>query len=191
MAECLDLRHIPPQKAQEIINYTLKSYGVQQLTALVDDDQTAAGLAKQIGGSDYRVQTGEQGGDYYLNIHKNYVKTQLGQEVNYVLLISSLSLGQGDKALGNKLLIGLLESIAQIDVIPSHLVLINEAVNMVINPANGLPALEHLAALGCEILVSADSVDYYTQQSQLALGYAITNVHLAALLAQAGKVVTL
>jgi len=191
MAEWLDLRKLPLGEAQEIISRTLRSYGVQEVTALVGDGQTADGLAKQIGSSDYQVQTGEQGGDYYLNIHKTLVKSGLGQEVSYVLLIGSLTLGQGDNILGNKLLVNLLESMAQVDVLPSHLVLINEAVTMAISQAPQLAALEQLAAQGCEILISADSLDYYAHPSKLGLGYAITSLHLAALLAQAGKVVAI
>lgn len=191
MAEWLDLRKVPLGEAQEIISRTLRYCGVEELTALVGDGQTADGLAKKIGGSDYQVQIGEQGGDYYLNVHKNYVKHQLGREVNYVLLIGSLALGHGDTGLGQKLLTGLLESAAQVELLPSHLILVNEAVNMAINQTPQLTALEQLAAQGCEILVSADSLDFYASQTQLKIGYAITSLHLAALLAQAGKVVAL
>jgi len=191
MAEWLDLRKVPPQQAQEIINRTLSKCQVDELMALVDDDQIANGLAKELGGSDYQIQTGEQGGDYYLNIHKTFIKPQLGQEVSYVLLVSSLTLGQGDKSLGHKLLLNLLASMAQIDIGPSHLVLLNEAVTLATPQASQIAILEQLAATGCEIMVSADSLDYYAQRSQLAIGYAITSLHLASLLAQAGKVVAL
>ncbi|MGE5380822.1 MAG: hypothetical protein ACM3NT_07095 [Methylocystaceae bacterium] len=190
MAEWLDLRKVPLGEAQEIISRTLR-YGVKELTALIGDGQTADGLAKKIGGSDYQVQVGEQGGDYYLNVHKTYIKHQLGREVNYVVLVGSLTMGQGDKELGQKLLTGLLESMAQVDLLPSHLILVNEAVNMAVTQAPQLTALEQLAAQGCEILVSADSLDFYASPSQLKIGYTITNLPLAALIAQAGKVVAL
>lgn len=191
MVEWLDLRKIPAQQAQEIINRTLRQQQVEELNALVDDDQIADGLAQKLSGTDYQIQTGEQGGDYYLNIHKGFAKPQLGQEVSYVVLVGSLSLGQGDKDQGHKLLINLLKSMAQVDITPSHLILINEAVTMAVAHSAQLPVVEQLRAIGCEIMVCTDSLEYYAQRSQLAIGYAVSSLHIAALLAQAGKVVTL
>ncbi|MGE5454947.1 MAG: hypothetical protein ACM3O9_07095 [Methylocystaceae bacterium] len=191
MTEWLDLRKATPSEALGIIDRKFRSFGVQEITALVGDGQTADGLAKKIGGTDYQVQVAEQGGDYYLNVHKTSFTKQLDGEVSYLLLLGSLALGHGAKELGQKLLINLLEHMAQPDLTPSHLVLTNEAVAMAVSQSPQLAVLEQLAAQGCEILISADSLDYYAHPSQLAIGYTITSLHLAGLLAQAGKVVAL
>lgn len=190
MAEWLDLRKVPLSEAQQIINRTFMFYGVQDVTALVDDQQTANGLARLIENREFTVEIGEHGGDYYLNVHKTtFVKPQMSKDTGYVLMIGSTSMGRGDDELGRRLLNGFLEGLAQVDNQPNQIVLLNEAVLMVAKTSTFLAPLKQLAAMGCDILVSSESADQYGVTAELALGFTVNSLHIAELVSQASRVV--
>ncbi|OWZ83006.1 sulfurtransferase-like selenium metabolism protein YedF [Natranaerobius trueperi] len=110
---------------------------------------------------------------------------------NYILLITSDTLGEGDKELGVKLMSSYLHSLNETEILPTHILFMNSGVKLVTNESDSLEELNILEEKGVKLLACGTCLSYYSLEEKKAVGE-VGNMHLSAeLMVKADKVVTL
>lgn len=110
---------------------------------------------------------------------------------NYLIFITTDSLGTGDRELGRKLMSSYIYSVLQVENLPTHILFINSGVNLVTSDSDLLDELRELENKGVKILACGTCLDYYSLKEDVAVGD-VTNMHLTVeLMAEAGKVITI
>lgn len=105
--------------------------------------------------------------------------------ISQAVLMTSDSIGDGDRALGTLLARGFLYTLTEMSQRPGTLIMMNSAVTLACSESELLPDLEKLESLGCEILVCGTCLDFYGLTKELQVGsisnmYSITEALLAA-----------
>ena len=86
------------------------------------------------------------------------------------LLFLSDLLGEGDPALGRKLIQGFCFSLRQLELLPERLIFMNRGIFLSTEGSSCLEDLRALEAAGVEVLSCGTCLDYYGRREQLALG---------------------
>jgi selenium metabolism protein YedF len=108
---------------------------------------------------------------------------------DYVVVISSDKMGEGDPQLGMILMKGFLNSLHEQEIMPTHLVFYNSGAKMVIPEAGVLSSLKELEEKGVEILVCGTCVDFYGIKEQMAVGKISNMFTITGTMANTGHVV--
>ncbi len=97
---------------------------------------------------------------------------------NSILVISSNTMGSGDKALGQKLMEGFIYSLTEQDenILPKTIILYNEGVLLSTSNVKTIADLTILSKKGVEILSCGLCLDFYNVIDQLKVG-SITNMY--------------
>ncbi|MCE1197392.1 MAG: sulfurtransferase-like selenium metabolism protein YedF [Marinilabiliales bacterium] len=108
---------------------------------------------------------------------------------NYVVVISSDKMGDGDPLLGAILMKAFLNALPDQPQLPTHLLLYNAGVKMATDISGVDAALQSLAAKGVEILLCGTCVDFYVIRSQIVAGRITDMFTLTKTMAEAGHIV--
>ncbi len=109
---------------------------------------------------------------------------------NMIYVISSDSMGRGSDELGWALLQTYVQTIKDVQPLPSKIVLYNAGVKLVTNESGALDALRELQARGIEILACGTCLDFYQLKSAIQVGQ-ISNMHeIMTTMAEADKIVS-
>lgn len=108
-----------------------------------------------------------------------------------VVLMTSDSIGDGDRALGTLLSRGFIYTLSEMAHRPGTLIMMNSAVTLACSDSELLPDLKKLERLGCEILVCGTCLDFYGLTKNLQVG-SISNMYsITEALLQADKTLTI
>ena len=111
--------------------------------------------------------------------------------MDYVLLVTSKEFGMGDKILGEKLMYSYFYSLSEGDVLPSHILFLNEGVKLTTEETPTIPILQSLVDKGVTLYVCGLCLDYYNLNKEIKVGE-IGNMYLnQEIMAQASKVITI
>ncbi|MDN5348452.1 MAG: hypothetical protein PWP65_2017 [Clostridia bacterium] len=163
-----------------------------ELTAIVDNEVARDNIVKLARSLDCSVQVEQQGQDYYIHIRKEgFSATALATRPGQVLLITTSALGQGSVELGEILLRNFLYTLAESEVLPQRLILLNAGVKLACEGSPALASLMELERKGVEVLACGTCLDYYQMKERLCVG-SITNMYsVVEHLLGAEKVITL
>ncbi|HHB75808.1 MAG TPA: sulfurtransferase-like selenium metabolism protein YedF [Desulfobulbus sp.] len=107
-----------------------------------------------------------------------------------VYVISSDSMGRGSDELGWALLQTYIQTIEQVDPLPTKIIFYNSGVKLVTGQSGALDALISLQQKGVEILACGACLDYFQLKSEIKIGH-ISNMHeIMTAMSEAGKVVS-
>ncbi len=113
------------------------------------------------------------------------------EATDYVLLITSDTLGQGSKELGKKLMNSYLHCLSQSETLPSHILFMNYGVNLVLDNSDVLEELDTLQNNGVQLKACGTCLDYYEVKERVAVGQ-IGNMYTSVdLMNTAAKVITI
>lgn len=124
-----------------------------------------------------------------LMVSAEYLLLDSGTSGHRVVLVGSERLGEGDPALGRRLMLAWLAELSARPLPPATLILYNEGVKWL---APGSPALEDLVVLahhGADLMLCADSLEHYQIPPPLAAGRAVTMAEIADCLMRAAVVI--
>ncbi|OEF95930.1 sulfurtransferase-like selenium metabolism protein YedF [Desulfuribacillus alkaliarsenatis] len=110
---------------------------------------------------------------------------------NYVVLITSKTLGDGAVELGEKLMSNYLIALSEGEVLPSHILLINTGVELVKQGEKTVNSIKMLADNGVTVLTCGTCLDYYQLKEQLAVGQVSNIYSFRDIMADADNVITL
>jgi len=107
-----------------------------------------------------------------------------------VYVISSDSMGRGSDELGWALLQTYIQTIEQVDPLPTKIIFYNSGVKLVAGQSGALDALVSLQQKGVEILACGTCLDFFQLKSEIKIGH-ISNMHeIMTAMSEAGKVVS-
>jgi selenium metabolism protein YedF len=162
--------------------------GVGELTVMVDNEGSAENVRRFAGKSGYSVTVRQQGGDFLLDLRDAGKGRSAPEEEtlrrdssfrflkNRSLLIPADSLGRGSEELGRILLKALLNTLAENEVLPGKIILINAGVKLACDDPETVEALQGLESRGVEVLACGTCLDYYELTEDLKAGR-ISNAH--------------
>jgi len=122
----------------------------------------------------------EIGGDYYVGAGKMEfidLEPQLTRDRNYLLVMGSQFLGDGNEELGKALVRSFYYALASEENLPAQIILTNSAVKLAVEGSPVLQSLIDLEKRGVHILVCSTSLDYYCLREKLYAG-TIANMYL-------------
>ncbi len=109
---------------------------------------------------------------------------------NYTVVIKSKAMGTADKDLAENLLVGFINVLSETEILPSHILLYAEGVNMVCEGSNAVDDLKALESSGVEILSCGTCLDYFELTDKLEVGKRTTMTKIVEILSKTDKVVT-
>lgn len=107
----------------------------------------------------------------------------------YVVVIRGETMGEGERELGVMLMRAFINSLADLDVLPSHVILYNGGVKLAICETDTARGLEKLAAVGVEIVLCGTCTDYYELSDSVAVGTISNMYRINSILAAADHVI--
>jgi len=172
---------------QPVINTkkALEALAKGTLISLVDNETAKENVSRLVQSMGCTCEIEEKDGLFYLHITKDAQSQASGQTAapapslyaNRVLLISSAGFGSGEPELSNILMKSLLYTVSQaIDLLPKHIILINEGVTLALPEALPFAHLQQLSELGVDIICCGTCLDYYGLKNQYKVGR-VTNMY--------------
>ena len=96
-----------------------------------------------------------------------------------VVLISSKTMGDGEEALGEKLMKAFIYSLTEAPEMPSHVIMYNNGAFLSQEGSEAVEDLKNLESQGVEILTCGTCLDHYGITDKLAVGE-VTNMYVIA-----------
>ncbi len=107
-----------------------------------------------------------------------------------VYVISSDSMGRGSDELGWALLQTYVQTIEQVEPLPSKIIFYNSGVKLVTGQSGALDALMSLQAKGVEILACGTCLDFFELKSEIKIGHISNMYDIMTAMSEAGKLVS-
>lgn len=155
----------------------LKKIDEGKVEISVDNEVSLQNLEKFSQEMGYSYDTQISGEIFRIIIDKKKEKMLL-QEKNdkTVIVIDSLTMGNGDLELGKILLKGFIYTLTEYDKLPKSILLYNEGVKLVTTNSESLDDLLTLEARGVEILACGACLNFYNLTKEIRVG-SITNMY--------------
>lgn len=111
------------------------------------------------------------------------------QNNNYVIVIKSDLMGEGDKELGEILMKAFTNTIGEIPSLPTAIIMYNKGIFLATNESPVVESLRELEFKGVEILICGTCVEYYNKKQQINIGTISNMFTIMETLSSAGKVI--
>lgn len=108
---------------------------------------------------------------------------------DYVVVIRGETMGEGEHELGTMLMRACINSLSDLDVLPSYVILYNGGVKLAVRETDTARGLEKLTAKGVEIVLCGTCTDYYELTDSLAVGTVSNMYRINSILAAADHVI--
>jgi selenium metabolism protein YedF len=108
---------------------------------------------------------------------------------NFVVVISSDTMGEGDAELGHLLLENFIKALKDLDKLPQKIVFYNKGVTIVTKSSPVITHLQDLEKMGVELLLCATCVNYYKLEEQVGAGMLSNMYSIAESMASAGSII--
>jgi selenium metabolism protein YedF len=111
------------------------------------------------------------------------------QKGDFVVVISSDKMGEGDDQLGHLLIANFIKALKDLDKLPQKIVFYNNGVKLVTNTSPVIEYLRDLEKMGVEIMLCATCVNYYSLESAIGAGTLSNMYSIAEVMASAGNII--
>ncbi len=176
--------------------------GAETVTVLVDNEASRQNLLRFARSQGHRAESSAQDSDRF-SITISAVSGTPRQPFDaagfscattrppgLVYVIYSDSMGRGSDELGWAMLQTYIQTIRDVQPLPSKILLYNSGVKLVTSASGALEALRQLQELGVEILACGTCLDYFRLKSAIQVGQ-ISNMHeIMSAMAEAGRLVS-
>lgn len=88
----------------------------------------------------------------------------------YTVVLKSVEMGDGDPDLGELLMRSCLNSLIELDTLPSTIILYNSGVRLAVDDSDSSIALQALESAGVELLICGTCIDFYGLKGQINIG---------------------
>jgi selenium metabolism protein YedF len=111
------------------------------------------------------------------------------QKGNYIVVISSDKMGEGNEQLGHLLIINFVKALKDLDKLPQKIIFYNNGVKLATKSSPVIDHLKDLENMGVEILLCATCVNFYCLETVVGVG-AVSNMYtIAEAMAASEKVI--
>lgn len=108
---------------------------------------------------------------------------------NYVIVISSDKMGEGDSDLGHLLMTNFIKAVKDLDKLPGKILFYNSGVTLVKKNSPHIDHLQDLEKMGVELILCGTCVDYYKLREETGAGIISNIFTMAEVMASAGKII--
>lgn len=108
---------------------------------------------------------------------------------NYVVVISSDKMGEGDKKLGHLLMSTFVKALKDTDKLPEKILFYNNGVKLTIKSSPVIDNLRDLEKMGIELLLCGTCVNFYSLESEVGVGSISNMFIMTEIMASTGKVI--
>jgi selenium metabolism protein YedF len=173
----------------------------ESFIVLTDNKTSFNNLSRFLKDNKAEIQVSETSGVWTLTIRKTtvdiiqpneekYCAPEIAhfEKGNYVVVISSDKMGEGDEQLGLLLMTTFINAMRDLDELPQKLLFYNNGVKLVTNNSPVIETLRDLEKMGVEIMLCGTCVNHYSLASVVGAG-TISNMYtMAGIMASSGKV---
>lgn len=176
--------------------------GASAIKVLVDNEASQSNVARFGRSQGHEVSCSREGDNLYSvtivaragtaadSFDAGDYQCALPSSPKMIYVISSDSMGRGSDQLGWALLQTFVQTIKDVQPLPSKIVLYNAGVKLVTTESGALEALRQLQARGVEILACGTCLDFFQLKSAIQVGQ-ISNMHeIMSTMAEADKIVS-
>jgi selenium metabolism protein YedF len=167
---------------------------------LVDNETSKQNVERFCKDNGVEVRSVRSGGVFTMTMKKLHKEAIAADEKAYcapepvkkphVVVFRSDAMGNGPAELGQILLKAFVNTLKEVKPIPSHLVLYNTGVNLVVEGSALLGPFSELERMGVKILACGTCLDYFNLKSKLKVGEVSNMYTILETITNAGHVVT-
>lgn len=137
---------------------------------LVDNEVAKNNICKYAEGLGYSFSSSEKDGNYIIKIEKSKENKIEKDKDDFIIVIGTNKLGQGDDNLGTILMKGYLYTLSESDILPKEIIFLNGGVKLTVDSSEVLESLKNLEKRGVKILSCGTCLDFYGVKNNLAIG---------------------
>lgn len=183
-----------------VINTKKELEGVnigENIEVIVDNEIAVQNLTKFANVQDFPVSSSKVSDDeFHVNISKGEkaveeeeVICEPNKKDNFVIVISSDKMGEGNEVLGHKLLKAFIFAVTKQDKLPKTMLFYNMGAHMTCEGSEVLEDLKLLESEGVEIMTCGTCLDFYGIKEKLCVG-TVTNMYdIAETMEKASKII--
>lgn len=108
---------------------------------------------------------------------------------NYIVVVSSDKMGEGDEELGHLLMSNFIKAIKDLDKLPLKIVFYNKGVMVATNSSPVIDHLKDLEKMGVELLLCATCVNHYSLAESIGTGTLSNMYTIAEVMTSAGNII--
>jgi selenium metabolism protein YedF len=174
----------------------------ESFIVLTDNSTSFSNLSRFLKDNNTDFQISEAGGVWTLTITKKsgeapQVKTEdycaspvtHFEKGNYVIVVASDKMGDGDEALGHLLMGNFIKALKDLDRLPKKMVFYNNGVKLAAKSSAVIEHLKDLEQMGVELLLCATCVNHYALESVVGAGTLSNMYVIAEVMASAGNII--
>ncbi|MCT4640105.1 MAG: sulfurtransferase-like selenium metabolism protein YedF [Bacteroidales bacterium] len=141
-------------------------------------------------GNEFRIKFNTSGDTVAPQITEEYCPVPEKNELsNTVITVKSNKMGEGDPELGEILIKAFINTISELDRLPSHVIFYNSGVKLTTQNSGVTDALKELNNSGVKIIVCGTCVDFYDIKDKVEVG-TISNMYtISDIMDKAAKIV--
>lgn len=158
---------------------------------LVDNEVAKNNICKYAEGCGYDFESSKKEGNFVIKIEKTFEKEVKEEENDFVILLGTDKLGEGNDDLGKILMKGYLYTLSESDVIPKELIFLNGGVKLTVKNSEVLESLKTLEKRGVKIMSCGTCLDFYGLKEELAIGEISNMYAIVESMNKASKVIKL
>ena len=181
----------------------LKEINTGESFILLTDNQTSFdNLSRFLKDNNSSFQFNKSGEVWTLTITKttgsvseiraeDYCTTEIThfEKGNYIVVITSDKMGEGDEELGHLLMSNFIKAIKDLDRLPQKMVFYNKGVMIVTNNSPLIDHLKDLEKMGVELLLCATCVNHYSLADSIGAGKLSNMYTIAEVMSTAGNII--
>lgn len=137
---------------------------------LVDNEVAKNNICKYADGCGYTFEALEEEENFIIKVEKKGENKIEKNSDEFVIVVGTDKLGQGNDELGTILMKGYLYTLSENDVIPKELIFLNGGVKLTVEGSEVLESLKTLEKRGVKILSCGTCLDFYGIKDDLAIG---------------------
>jgi selenium metabolism protein YedF len=174
----------------------------ESFIVLTDNQTSFDNLSRFLKDNKADFHVNESGGVWTLTITKTtsdvvqtkteeYCTSEIShfQKGNFVVVISSDKMGEGDDQLGHLLMTNFIKALKDLDELPQKMVFYNNGVKLVTNSSPVIEHLRDLEKMGVELMLCATCVNHYSLESVVGAGTLSNMYAIAETMASSGNIV--
>ena len=108
---------------------------------------------------------------------------------NFVVVISSDKMGEGDDQLGHLLMANFIKALKDLDELPQKMVFYNNGVKLVTSSSPVIEHLRDLEKMGVQLMLCGTCVNHYKLENNVVIGTLSNMYSIAAVMASASNII--
>jgi selenium metabolism protein YedF len=174
----------------------------ESFVILTDNQTSFDNLSRFLKDNKADFQVSESGGVWTLTTRKTtsnviqpkteeYCTSSIShfQKGDFVIVISSDKMGEGDDQLGHLLMANFIKALKDLDKLPQKMVFYNNGVRLATKSSPVIEHLRDLEKMGVDLMLCATCVNYYSLESAIGAGTLSNMYTIADVMASTGNII--